>query len=81
MSRSAYGEIKRAQIISALSPEEQQELEDLEAIRRRTVAQEARIHELWQKAMRDHVAPQMDPLFDYAREIGDHMWEKRHATD
>jgi len=81
MSRSAYGEIKRAQIIGALPPEEQQELEDLEAKKPRTVAQEARIHELWQKGVRDHVAPRMDPLFDYAKEIGDRMWEKRYASE
>jgi len=45
------------------------------------VAQEARIHELWQKGVRDHVAPRMDPLFDYAKEIGDRMWEKRYASE
>jgi len=54
----AYGMVKEAQIRSALPPEEQQELEDLEALRRRSAAQETRLEELWAKAFRDHVPPQ-----------------------
>jgi len=54
MSKSAYGYIKEAQIIGSLPAEEQQELEDLEAKRTRTPAQEHRLEELWSKAFLAH---------------------------
>lgn len=54
---SAYGHIKRTQIKGALPPVEQEELERLEARKRRSAAQEARVDELWSKAFRDHVPP------------------------
>ena len=61
--KSAYEVIKRTQIKGALPPGEQQELEDLEARKRRSAAQEARVDELWSKAFRDHVPPQPAPGF------------------
>jgi hypothetical protein len=58
MPLSAYGHIKRAEIKGALLPAEQEELERLEARKRRSVAAEARLKALWAKAFRDHVPPQ-----------------------
>lgn len=72
-SLSAYGHIKRAELIHALPPEEQEELESLEANWCGTEAAQARLDELWAKAVRDHVAPQLDPLFEAARQVGIQM--------
>lgn len=74
---NAYARIKEAEIRAALTPEEQEELEHLEALKDRSMDEEFRIEELWAKAFRDHVAPQVDPLVDYAREVGEKMWGER----
>jgi hypothetical protein len=68
---SAYGVIKRAQIIGSLSPAEQKELERLEARRRLSAASQARLDALWAKAFALHLPPQVDPLVAYAGEVGD----------
>jgi hypothetical protein len=54
MPKSAYGHIKEAQIIGSLPATEQQELEDLEAKRKRTPADEARLEALWTRAFLAH---------------------------
>jgi hypothetical protein len=70
---SPYGVVKRAEVLGALSPGEQEEVERLEARPRRSLAQEARLDELWRKAFGLGVPPQVDPLFAYAQEVGEWM--------
>lgn len=70
---SAYAHIKKAQIVGTLPPAEQQELEDLEALKSRSQTQEDRLNELYEKGFKAHVPPQKDPLFAYAKEVGDRM--------
>jgi hypothetical protein len=60
MSKSAYGHIKEAQIIGSLPGDQQQELEDLEAKRTRTPAQEHRLEELWTQAFLLHEKRQLE---------------------
>ncbi|HTH13420.1 MAG TPA: hypothetical protein VMB23_03420 [Spirochaetia bacterium] len=60
MGKSAYGHIKAAQVIGSLPPEEQQELEDLEALRKRTPGQEDRLNYLWARAFDLHEKRQRD---------------------
>lgn len=76
MAENPYAHIKAAEIKAALSPAEQEELEHLESFKKRTVEEEFRIEELWNKAFAQHVAPMPDPLFDYAREVGERMRER-----
>jgi hypothetical protein len=54
MPKSAYGHIKEAQIIGSLPATEQQELEDLEAKRKRSPEQEVRLEALWSQAFLAH---------------------------
>jgi hypothetical protein len=78
---SAYGMIKRASVIASLPPEEQDQLERLEARQRLSAASEARLQELWAKAFDAHVPPQVDPLFAYAEEVGARMRARLREQD
>ena len=57
-----YPTVKRRQVLSALSPEEQDEVERLEARQKRSAATERRREQLWTKAFRDHRAPDRPPV-------------------
>jgi hypothetical protein len=70
---SAYGHIKRAQILGSLSPAEQGEVEQLEARQRLSAGSQARLDALWAKAFARHVPPQLDPSVAYAAEVGGRM--------
>jgi hypothetical protein len=74
---SGYGMFKRTQVMGALEPAEQDELQRLDDRsfdgKKLTPAQEARLAELWDRAHEAHVPPQVDPIVDYAGEVGDRM--------
>jgi hypothetical protein len=78
---SAYGVIKRSSVLAALPPDEQEEVERLEARAHRSAPAEARLASLWDKAHDRHVPPHEDPLFAYAREIGSRMRARQNGDD
>ena len=51
-------------------------MERLEARQRLSVAAQQRLDVLWSRAFRDHQAPQMDPMMDFARQVGERMWAR-----
>jgi hypothetical protein len=70
---SPYGYIKKAEVLSFLSPQEREELRRLESRTRRSEAAQQRLEDLWDRAFALHVAPTVDPLFAYAEEVGERM--------
>jgi hypothetical protein len=54
VGRSGYPAIKQTQVVASLRPDQLEALERLEARRRRSAAQEARLGELWDLAFELH---------------------------
>jgi hypothetical protein len=70
---TGYPAIKRAEIRASLGPDEQEELEPLEARTRVSSTSQARLDALWAKAFALHAPPQVDPLVAYAAEVGERI--------
>ena len=82
---TGYPALKRAQVLHALTAEEQDELERLERRRRLSVASERHLDQLWDRAHQLHAQRVAEPrsadndLVVYAEEVGERMWARRRS--